>query len=99
MSPTTSSANASTSVDERRPLLESRTANSHDANVQLDPEAATPADEQAQVQAAARKVDYWRILWYLVLAILIGVVLAGMVKGFIENGDVEVCVVMVPTSS
>ena len=59
-----------------------------------DPEAAVPADEPEEAKIVVKKVDYWRVIWYLVFAIFGGVILAGIIKGFIENGDVEVCVVV-----
>ena len=74
--------------------MESRIGSAY-VNVQPDPEAAVSTDEPEEAEIVAKKVDYWRICWYLVSATLGGVLLAGMIKGFIENGDVEVRVVAV----
>ena len=71
----------------------SRTGSAH-ADVQLDPEAAVSADEPSEAEIVVEKVDYWRVIWYLVFAAFGGVILAGIIKGFVENGDVEVCVMV-----
>ena len=94
MSTTAPGTGPSNSTDERRPLLESRIGSAY-VNVQTDPEAAVSTDGPEEAEIVVKKVDYWRICWYLVSATLGGVLLAGMIKGFIENGDVEVRVVAV----
>lgn len=73
---------------ERRPLLESRIGSSY-VDVPPDPEAALSANEPEEVKVVAKRVDYWRVIWYLVFAAFGGVLLAGIIKGFVENGDVE----------
>lgn len=94
MSTTASSTGPPNSVGEREPLLGSRTGSVHvDANP--DPETAIPADEPEDAVIAAKKVDHWRIIWYLVFATFGGILLAGMIKGFLENGNIEVRVVVV----
>ena len=64
------------------------------ADVQTDPEAAVPADEPEDTEIVA-KVDHWRVIWYLTFAAFGGILLAAIIKGFIENGDIEVRVVVV----
>jgi len=73
--------------------LGSHTGSAH-VDSWLDPEAAVPADELAEAKIVAKKADYWRIILYLVFAVFGGVILAGIIEAFIENGDVEVCVVV-----
>lgn len=93
MSKTASSTGPSNSADERQPLLGSRAENAH-IDAQPDPEAAIPVNEREEAEIVAKKVDYWTIFWYLVFAAFAGVLLAGIIKGFVENGDVEVRVVV-----
>ncbi|KAF9788392.1 mitochondrial carrier [Thelephora terrestris] len=88
MSTTASGSGPSNSVDERQPLLESRTTKSH-VDIQPDPEVAVTADEPDDAHVVAKKADFWSILWYLVLATFGGVIIAGIIKGLVENGDVE----------
>ena len=64
------------------------------ADVQLDPEAAVSTDEPTEAEIVAKKVDYWRVIWYLIFAALGGVILAGVIKGFVEDGDIGVRVMM-----
>lgn len=80
-------------VDERRPLLESRTANAH-VDVQPDPRAAGSADGPEETQVVSKKVDSWSILWYLAFATFGGVILAVIIKGVVKNGDAQVWVVV-----
>jgi hypothetical protein len=89
MSTAASSTSPSNPADERQPLLGSRTGSAYVA-VQPDPEAAVSADEPTEAEVVARKVDHWRIIWYLIFAAFGGIILAGIIKGFVENGDVEV---------
>ena len=89
MSTTASSTGPPNSAGERQPLLGSRTASVH-TDTHPDPEAAVPADEPEDAEIVAKKVDHWRIIWYLVFAAFGGILLAGIIKGFIENGDIEV---------
>jgi len=89
MSPVASSAGLSNPADERQPLLGSRTG-----SVQLDPEAALSADEPIEAEILAKGVDYRKVIWYLIFAAFGGATLAGILKGFAENGDVEVRVMM-----
>ena len=93
MSKPTPSTAPSSLVDERQPLLESQATNTY-VDVQPDPEAAVAADESEVAQDTAKKVDFRSIVWYLVFAALGEIVVAGIVKGFVENGDIEVCVVI-----
>ena len=93
MATVASSTGPSNTADERQPLLGSRAGSAH-VDVQPDPEAAVSADEPTEAEIVAKKVDYWRIIWYLVFFALGGVILAGIIKGFFENGDVEVRVMM-----
>ena len=93
MSTAPPSTGPSNLADERQPLLGSRTGSAY-TDAQPDPEAVVSADELAGSEIAAKKVDYWRIVWYLVLATFGGVIVAGIIKGFVENGDVEVCVMV-----
>jgi len=88
MSTAASSTSPSNPADERKSLLGSRTVTAY-VDVQPDPETGVPADEPDQAEVVAKKVDYWRIIWYLVFAALGGVLLAGIIKGFVENGDIE----------
>jgi len=76
-------------ADERQPLLGPRTG-SADVGVLPDPETAVSADGHDEAEIVAKKVDYWRFIWYLAFVAFGGVLLAGIIKGFIENGDVEV---------
>ena len=62
------------------------------ADVQPDPEAVVSTDEPAEAEIVSKEVDSWSIIWYLVLAAVGGIILAGIIKGLVENGDVEVCV-------
>ena len=71
----------------------SRTGNAS-IDVQLDPEAAVSADESTEAEIVTQKVDYWRVIWYLIFAAFGGVILAGVIKGFVKNGDIEVRVMM-----
>jgi len=89
MSTTASSTGPPNSLGERQPLLGSRTGSVH-PDTHSDPETAAPADESEDAEIVAKKVDRWRVIWYLVFAALGGVLLAGMIKGFVENGDIEV---------
>ena len=93
MSPVASSTGPPNPTDESQPLLGSRTG-SASVDVQLDPEAAVSADESTEAEIVAQKVDYWRVIWYLIFAAFGGVILAGVIKGFVKNGDIEVCVMM-----
>lgn len=93
MSTAVSSTGPSNPVDERQPLLGSRTGSAY-IDAQPDPEAAVSADEPTEAEIVTKKVDYWRIIWYLVFATFGGVILAGIIKGFVENGDVEVRVMV-----
>ena len=98
MSTPSSSTIPSNQTDERQPLLGSRTGSAH-IGVESDPEAAAPANDPNDAEAVAKKVSYWRTIWYLVFAASGGVVLAGIIKGFVENGDVEVdFMTVIPTS-
>ena len=90
MSTTASSTGPPNTVGERQPLLGSRTGSIH-----ADPETAVPADESEDAIIVAKKVDHWRIIWYLVFATFGGILLAGVIKGFLENGDIKVRVVVV----
>lgn len=90
MSTTATSTVPPNSTDERQPLLGSRTGNAY-VDVQSDPETAASADELEEAEIVAKKVDYWTIIWRLVLATLACILLAAIIKGFVENGDVEVC--------
>ena len=92
MSTVASSMGPSNTADERQPLLESRTKSVY-VGVQSDPEAAVSADEALEAKIIAKKVDYWRLIWYLVFATFGGVILAGVIKGFVKNVDVEVRIV------
>ena len=86
----------SNQVDERQPLLESHPVNAY-AKVQPDPEVAASADGPEETQVVLKKVDFWTILWYLAFAVFGGVILAAIIKGFLENGD-EVCVAVLASS-
>lgn len=98
MSTPAPSTSPSNPTDERQPLLGSRTGSAH-AGVESDPEAAAPADDPRDAEIVAKKVNYWRIIWYLVFAASGGIIVAGIIKGFVENGDIEVCFVMaIPAS-
>ena len=88
MSTTPSSTDPPNSAGEREPLLGSRTRSVH-ADAHLDPETAVPADEPKDAVVVA-KVDRRRIIWYLVFAAFGGILLAGIIKSFVENGDIEV---------
>lgn len=81
------------SADERQPLLESHNTNAH-VNVQPDPEAAVSADEPEEIPVALKKVEFWSILWYLAFVALGGFILAGIIKVFVGDGDIEVCVMI-----
>ena len=93
MSTTALDTGSSNLADERQPLLGSRTENTY-VDAQPDPEAAVPVDEPTEAEVVAKKVDYWKITWYLACAAFGGFILAGIIKGFVENGDVEVSVVV-----
>lgn len=93
MSAITSSTDSSNPVDERQPLLESHTANAY-VGVQPSPQVAVSADGLEETRVVSRKVDFWSILWYLAFATFGGVILAGTIKGFLDNGDIEVCIVV-----
>lgn len=95
MSATAPSTGPSHPVDERQPLLESRTTiqKAH-ADAQLDPEAAVSADEPEDAQVVAKKANFRGALWYLVFATIGGVIVAGIIKSFIDNGDIEVRLVV-----
>ena len=96
MSTTTLSTGPSNPVDERQPLLGSHPANAY-VQVPPDPEAAVSADGPDETQIVLKKkVDFWSVLWYLAFVTFGGIILAGIIKGIVENGDVDVCVV-VPT--
>ena len=60
------------------------------ADAHPDPETAVLADEAKDAVTAAKKADRWRIMWYLVFATFGGILLAGIIKSFVENGDIEV---------
>jgi hypothetical protein len=94
MSTAALSTGPSNPADERRPLLESCIGSAY-IDVQPDLETAISADEPEEAEIVAKKVDYWRMIWYLVFATFGGVLLGGMIKDLIENGDVEVRVVTV----
>lgn len=91
MSTTTSGNSPSNPVDERQPLLESRTVNAH-VGLQPDPEVALLSDGPEETLVVSKNVDFWSILWYLAFATFGGVILAGIIKGLVDNGDVDVCV-------
>lgn len=67
----------------------SRTDSPH-AGVESDPEEAVSADDPEDAEIVAKKAGYWRIIWYLVYAAFGGIVLAGIIKGVMENRDIEV---------
>ena len=98
MSATTSSPSACYPADERRPLLESRTA-CVQANVQSDLEAAVPADKVEEIQAVVKTASFWTILWYLVITILGGTLFSGVIKAFVEKCGIQVGIVVHPTST
>ena len=76
-------------VDERQPLLESRIPNVH-SKAQVDPEAATQAN-RPEAESVVRKASFRKVFWCIFFVSLAGIVFAGVVNGFIKNGDVEVC--------
>ena len=76
-------------VDERQPLLESRIPNAH-SKAQIDPEAASQTD-QPEAESVVRKASFQKVFWCIFFVSLAGIVFAGVVNGFIKNGDVEVC--------
>ena len=93
MLPVASSTGPPNPADERQPLLGSRTGNAP-VDVQLDPEAAVSADDSTEPGIVAKRVNYWRVVWYLIFAAFGGVILAGVIKGFVEDGDIGVRVMM-----
>lgn len=72
----------------------SRTGSPH-AGVESDPEQAIGADDPKDAEVVAQKASYWNIIWYLVG----GVVLVGIIKGFVGNGDIEVGFVAIAPAS
>ena len=84
-------------ANERQPLLEPRTASAY-VDVQPDPELVVSVGGPQETQVVLKKVDFWSILWYLAFATFGGVILAGIIKAFVQNGDIEVRV-MVPCSA
>jgi len=93
MSPVASSTGPPNPTDERQPLLGSRTGNAS-VDVQLDPEAAVSADESSEAEIVAERVNYWGVVWYFIFAAFGGFMLAGVIKDFVKNGDIEVRVMM-----
>ena len=67
MLPVASSTGPPNPADERQPLLGSRTGNAP-VDVQLDPEAAVSADDSTEPGIVAKRVNYWRVVWYLIFA-------------------------------
>ena len=95
MSTTVPSTGPPNSAGERQPLLGSRPGSVH-ASPHPDPETASAADEPKD---AAKKVDHWRVTWYLVLATFGGILFVVMIKSFVENGDIKVRAMMVSVVS
>lgn len=79
------------SGDERRPLLESRIGSSY-VDVRADPETAAPTDEPEVAEIVVEKApaDHSRAFWCLAFATFGGLLLWGIIKGFVENGDIKV---------
>ena len=93
MSTTASSTDPPNSAGERQPLLGPRTGSVH-TDTHPDLETATPPDEPKDAVIVA-KVDHWRTIWYLAFATFGGILLAVIIKSFVENGDIEVRAVAV----
>jgi hypothetical protein len=92
MSATASTTGPSNPVDETQPLLGLRTGEAH-VHVRADPEAAALPNELEEAEVVVKRAYLSGILWYflyLVFAAFAGAILVGIIKGFIENGDVEV---------
>ena len=72
-------------VNERQPLLGLPIAE-ETVDTQLNSRAATQAVETSLIA----KRESWKFLWYLFLVTSAGVIMTGIIKGFVQNNDVDV---------